>query len=343
MRQSPHQIEPYALFCARDQSNPPSCSGKFGRDLMRVNPVANANRYSMRISAKRPAMQPLNHKIALKLREIATLLRTQRANPFRVNAYLHAAQTLDRLDENVEILLEAKGIKGLVGLPAIGEGIARSIYEYVATGRMSRLESLHGEADPVALLRSIPTIGPQLAERIHDSLGIDSLESLENAFRDGRLDEIEGLGIKRRQAIEAWLQQHLDRQRRRPSKTPASNAPPIELLLRVDREYREKARAGMLPKIAPKRFNPENRAWLSILHAAYGGWHFTALYSNTARAHDLKRVFDWVVVYYYDDDQREGQHTLVTETRGELAGKRVVRGRESECRRYYASATAAAS
>ncbi|MGD2172316.1 MAG: helix-hairpin-helix domain-containing protein [Gammaproteobacteria bacterium] len=290
--------------------------------------------------AKNSAIQTQNHEIALKLREIATLLRNQRANPFRVNAYLHAAETLDGLDRDVGRLLEEKGIKGLVGLPGIGDGIARSIYEYVATGRMSRLESLHGRADPVALLRSIPTIGPQLAERIHDSLGIDSLETLENAVRDGRLAEVEGLGDKRRRAIEAWLQQHLDRQRRRPSSAPPGKVPPVELLLRVDHEYREKSRAGMLPKIAPKRFNPENRAWLSILHATYGGWHFTALYSNTARAHDLKRVFDWVVIYYYDDDHREGQHTVVTETRGDLAGERVVRGRETECHRYYAESAA---
>jgi len=44
VRQRPHRIELYALFCARDQSDPSSCSGKFGRDLMRVNPVANSNR-----------------------------------------------------------------------------------------------------------------------------------------------------------------------------------------------------------------------------------------------------------------------------------------------------------
>ena len=95
-------------------------------------------------------MQPFNHGTALKLCEIATLLRTQHANPFRVNAYLHAAETLDRLDRSVADLLEEKGIKGLVELPAIGDGIAHTIYEYVATGRMSRLESLRGAADPVA-------------------------------------------------------------------------------------------------------------------------------------------------------------------------------------------------
>jgi putative hydrolase len=66
-------------------------------------------------------------------------------------------------------------------------------------------------------------------------------------------------------------------------------------------------------------------------------WHFTALFSNTARAHALGRVRDWVVVYFYDDEHAEGQHTIVTEERGTLAGKRVVRGRESECRTFYSS------
>ena len=74
-------------------------------------------------------MQAFNHEVATKLREIAQLLRVQQANPFRVNAYLHAADTLDSLGRNVAELMQAKGIQGLVELPGIGEGIARSIYE----------------------------------------------------------------------------------------------------------------------------------------------------------------------------------------------------------------------
>jgi hypothetical protein len=72
------------------------------------------------------------------------------------------------------------------------------------------------------------------------------------------------------------------------------------------------------------------------MHARRENWHFTALYSNTARAHELGRTRDWVVVYFYDDEHAEGQHTVVTEARGALAGKRVVRGREAECRAFYA-------
>lgn len=280
-------------------------------------------------------MLAFNHEVATRLREIARLLRTQKANPFRVNAYLHAAETLDELETNVAELLRAKGVKGLVELPGIGEGIARSIYEYVATGRMSRLENLKGAADPVELFRSIPTVGRALAERIHDQLHVDSLEALENAAHDGQLKNVEGLGSKRREAIEAWLQKHLDEQRRR-YRPAARNAkiPPVDLVLHVDDEYRRKAAAGKLPRIAPKRFNPENKAWLPILHTTRDDWHFTALYSNTARAHRLGRTSDWVVIYFYDDHHREGQHTVVTETHGSLRGRRVVRGREPECMQY---------
>ena len=86
---------------------------------------------------------------------------------------------------------------------------------------------------------------------------------------------------------------------------------------------------------APKRFNPSGEGWLPILHATRQGWHFTALYSNTARAHQLDREKDWVVISFYDDKHHEGQHTVVTETRGAATGRRVVRGREKECSDYY--------
>ena len=285
-------------------------------------------------------MKSYNHEVAKNLREIAALLKAQQANPFRINAYLHAADTLDNMPQNIADLMQAKGIKGLVALPGIGEGIARSIYEYIATGRMSRLENLKGAADPVALFREIPTVGRALAERIHDTLHVESLEALENAARDGELARVEGLGSKRREAIESWLQKHLDEQRRqlRPVREDSAR-PDIKLVLKVDEEYRAKAGSDRLPKITPRRFNPENKAWLPILHATYDHWHFTALYSNTARAHSLNRIHDWVVIYFYDDHHREGQHTVVTETHGKLKGKRVVRGREPECLQFYDGAS----
>ena len=283
-------------------------------------------------------MTTFNHEVGEKLREIASLLEAQHANPFRSRAYLNAANTLDTLPGDVGELIQAKGIKGLTDLPAIGAGIARSIYEYAATGRMTRLESLQGESDPVGLFQSIPTVGRELAQRIHDTLHIDTLEALENATRNGQLNKVEGLGSKRKEAIEAWLLKHLGEHRQQLRKTQQSGSnPDIDLVLKVDIEYRKRAEAGKLPLITPKRFNPENKAWLPILHITHDHWHFTALYSNSERAHTLNRVYDWVVIYFYDDHHQEGQHTVVTETHGPLYGKRVVRGREAECSEYYES------
>ena len=111
--------------------------------------------------------------------------------------------------------------------------------------------------------------------------------------------------------------------------------PDVGLLLDIDREYREKAASGFLPKIAPRRFNPEHEAWLPVLHTRFGPWRFTALYSNTERAHDLHRTHNWVVVFFEDEEGERGQATVVTEFRGDLKGERVVRGREPECASHY--------
>jgi len=271
--------------------------------------------------------------VARRLREIADLLETQEAGPFRVGAYRRAAATVEGLDRDLQSLLVEEGIEGLQALPGIGSGIARAVYEIIATGRSSRLEGLRGAVEPEQLFRSLPGVGPELARRIHHQLQVDTLEALEMAAHDGRLEEVEGVGRRRAAAIRDALTARLGR--RRGWEGAPAHGPGVELLLDVDREYRRRARQGELPTIVPRRFNPQGEAWLAVLHTERDGWHFTALYSNTARAHDLGRTRDWVVVYFYDDHHQEGQHTVVTESRGPLQGRRVVRGRERECRAYY--------
>ncbi len=279
----------------------------------------------------------INQDIADKLLEIAALLKAQGANPYRVSAYQNAASVISNLPQPVSEIVARNDFKGLVALPGIGEGIARSIYEYVALGRMSRLESLTGGHDPVALFESIPGIGPKLAHRIIENLHIDSLEALEVAAHNQRLEKVPGFSASKVAMVQAWLAQVLGRKRASTQSNEPFTEPSVQLILQVDRQYRKKASAAELPMIAPKRFNPEEKAWLPVMHVSKQGWHFTALFSNTARAHQLKRTQDWVVIYFYDDQHHESQHTVVTETHGPLTGQRVVRGRESECREYYAS------
>ena len=277
---------------------------------------------------------PLNQQIAMKLAQVADLLEQQGANPFRVSAYRRASETVSRLEQDIGELTETGGSAGLIALPNIGKGIASAIQELVTTGKWAQLERLRGTLDPVHLFQTVPGIGPKMAEQIHEALHIDTLEALETAAWDGRLETVRGVGERRIAGIRNSLATLLGRARRRP-RIQGSDGPGVKTLVEVDREYRLQAEQGKLPLIAPRRFNPEGRAWLPVLHTDRDGWHFTVMYSNTARAHELKRTHDWVVVYFYDDHHQEGQNTLVTESRGPLTGLRVVRGRELECREYY--------
>lgn len=275
-------------------------------------------------------MRPGNRLVVERLHECADLLEQQQANPFRVQAYRRAAATISGLDVDVQDLDRAGGIPQLEELPHVGKGIAGAIHEILATGRLSRTERLRGTLEPLDQLRTVPGIGPELARRIHDELHVDTLEQLLQAADQGRLDRLKGLGPRRAAGIRGALHAMLT-QPRRAAPEPAAG-PGVDVLLDVDRQYREAAIAGALPMIAPRSHNPEHKAWLPILHCDRAPWHFTVLFSNTARAHESGQTHDWVVVYYYDGDHREGQATVVTETHGPLAGQRVVRGREAECR-----------
>lgn len=272
-----------------------------------------------------------NESTARTLRDCAELLRQQHANPFRVNAYIRAAETLESLPTDVREILFDEGNDGLMQLPFIGRGLASSIAEIIRTGRLSQLDRWRGELDPEQLFQTVPGIGPLLANAIHDSLHVDTLEALEIAAHDGRLAAVRGIGPRRAAAIRSNLATLVGRART--GHRVSDKAPTLELLLDIDREYRSKATADSLPKIAPRRFNPEGQAWLPILHTDRQDWHFTALFSNTARAHELHRTHDWVILYFYDGGHSEGQHTVVTETHGPMKGRRVVRGREAECRK----------
>jgi DNA polymerase (family X) len=281
-----------------------------------------------------------NDQIADRFEEVAALLEAQNASQYRVQAWRGGAATLRKTGRSAADILAAEGLDGLEALPGIGSALARAARELVDTGSLAMLQRLRGESNPVSLLASVPGVGPKFARRVHDDLDIDSLEGLEAAANDGRLTQVRGFGPKRVAGVRDALATRLRRRRHvaepasEPEPEPESATPGVDELLDVDREYRDRADAGTLPLIAPRRFNPAGEKWLPVLHTTRGGRHYTALYSNTARAHELGRTHDWLVLYY---DGRDGEHqcTVVTAPKGPLRGKRVVRGREPECITFY--------
>jgi hypothetical protein len=273
-----------------------------------------------------------NATIASYLREAAALLKAQQASPYSSLAYLKAASTIEKLGEDISVVAK-RGMNALDALPNVGLGIGAAILEILSTGQWSQLERMRGTLKPEAAFQVVPGIGPVLAREIHEYLHVDTLEALEAAAHDGRLAQVPGIGQKRLSIIRTALNEILSQRGTRRADHRSHTLPPIALLLSVDLEYRTKAREGQLRLIAPKRLNPEGRAWLPILHTEIEPWHFTALYSNTARAHQLGKTNDWVVIVYGTDSQPEGQCTVVTEASGALKGQRVVRGREDECKK----------
>ncbi len=283
-------------------------------------------------------MDALHHNrlFASLLDEIAVLLTEQHANGFRILSYRNAAKTLRELREPVREILETKGLPGLIALPTIGHSIAGLIDEYLRSGRLAMLDRLRGDEISERLFSTLPNVGPKLAHRIRDQLHIETLPELYAAAQSGRLQEVAGIGRKRADAIRQCLAARVHSHR---STTHSTSVVPDELipvgeLLDVDKEYRRLASENKLPKIAPTKFNASGIAWLPILHTERDGRHYTALYSNTARAHELNTVKDWVVIYR-DDAKSHERWTVITAQFGKLHGWRIVPGREDECEQHY--------
>jgi DNA polymerase (family X) len=285
-----------------------------------------------------------NVDVAGRLDEVANIFAEQGANRFRVRAYRRAANVLRRLARSVAEIFREQGMEGLEQIPGIGTSIARAVRDVLLHGRLAMLDRLRGESRAIAILATVPGIGKVYAGRLHDNLGIETLEELEIAAHDGRLEHYPGIGAKRLAGIRDSLAQRLGRIRRQPM-LPSATPPPSELpsapqkpsiseLLDVDREYRTKANAGALKKIAPRRFNPAAEAWLPIMHTSRNGRHYTALFSNTARAHEQDKTRDWVVLFC-DNGDTEHRFTVITSEFGRLQGHRIVAGREAECEKYY--------
>jgi len=146
-------------------------------------------------------------------------------------------------------------------------------------------------------LEEVPAVGPHIARVIHEVLTrhrLPSLPLLEGDTSRAQLD--------------------------------------VDEILDVDREYRRGAAAGELPLIAPQHFNASGERWLPVLHTTRGSRRYTALFSNTERAHRCGRTHDWVVVYVRTKDDVQRQYTVITAIRGVLCGHRVVAGHERQCR-----------
>ncbi|WP_456268430.1 DNA polymerase/3'-5' exonuclease PolX [Kushneria sp. AK178] len=136
-----------------------------------------------------------NADIARTLERLANLLDIEGANAFRVRAYRSAAQTIGAHPCALQEMVARD--EALTELPGIGRDLADKITELINTGRLSVLEEAEKRLPPGLLqLMRVSQLGPRRVQQLHEALGIDSLEALKKAAREGRISALDGFGQK---------------------------------------------------------------------------------------------------------------------------------------------------
>jgi DNA polymerase (family X) len=143
----------------------------------------------------------MNSEIAEVFYELAVLLN-MKGVAFKPRAYEKAAMIVEGLEEDVGSIYKKGGLKALMEIPGIGQGIAERIEEFIKTKRIEDYEKFKKQI-PVDLggLSSIEGLGPKNIYKLYKKLGIKTIGELEKAAKSGKLRNIEGFGEKSEQKI----------------------------------------------------------------------------------------------------------------------------------------------
>ncbi|MBD3288150.1 DNA polymerase III, partial [candidate division KSB1 bacterium] len=141
-----------------------------------------------------------NSDIVKIFNKVADLLDIKDENQFRIRAYRNAARTISGLSKNVADMVEQD--EDLTQFSGIGDDLAGKIEEVVETGTLKQLEDLEEEV-PIELseMMRIADLGPRRVKKIHDELGITTVDELEQAAEKDEIRELEGFGEKTQQKI----------------------------------------------------------------------------------------------------------------------------------------------
>ncbi|MFM7804643.1 MAG: helix-hairpin-helix domain-containing protein, partial [Verrucomicrobiota bacterium] len=133
-------------------------------------------------------------EVAAVLSEIGTLLELKGENPFKTRAYHNAARVLEGLTEPLDRIFAENRLGELKGF---GEALQDKVARLVTTGRLPYHDELKASLPPgLPALLEVQGLGPKKVKRLHDELGIDSMEKLEAACQAGRIAALEGFGEK---------------------------------------------------------------------------------------------------------------------------------------------------
>lgn len=137
-------------------------------------------------------MMDINKKDVIRLLEkIAIYLELKGENPFRINAYRRAAQSLERDIRSLNEIDDFTTVNG------IGKGTNELILQYIEEGSSDMLTNLEKEIpEGLIPLLQLPGMGGKRLALLYKELNIVDAHSLKEACHSGRLEKVKGFGKK---------------------------------------------------------------------------------------------------------------------------------------------------
>jgi DNA polymerase (family 10) len=153
----------------------------------------------------------LNQNVAETLYQIGEILAIK-GDRFRSRAYNMAAQRVTALTEDVGTIADRDELEQI---PGVGKSIAMAIVEIIETGQSVLLKELR-DSLPKGVLQMIELegIGPKIAMRLNDELGITNLEELEQAAKAKKIRSLKGFGEKKEDNILKAITEYRNRSTR---------------------------------------------------------------------------------------------------------------------------------
>ncbi len=148
------------------------------------------------------------------LEDIAILLELKGENPFKIRAYSAGARVLETMEDELgEVIAEGR----LGSIKGIGSALVDKIQTLYETGDLEYYTKLRASVAPGLIeMLEIPGLGGKKVKKLHDALGIESMDALQKACENGEVAALKGFGKKSEEKIltgianrAAYAQRHL--------------------------------------------------------------------------------------------------------------------------------------
>lgn len=133
------------------------------------------------------------------LEDIAVLLELKGENPFKIRAYATGARALDTLEDDLgDVIAEGR----LASIKGIGSALVDKIETLHRTGELEYYTKLRDSIAPGLIeLLEIPGLGGKKVKKLHDALGVESIDALKAACEAGEVAALKGFGAKSEEKI----------------------------------------------------------------------------------------------------------------------------------------------